>query len=151
MKKFLVLALVAIISATGFSKTIDEVFNAFPKADNVQEVTLDKAMMSMAMAAGANQAKQMKDIDAMRVIAIENATPEQVKIAKDLMNEGVDGFDVMVDADENGEHALILTQGDEKLISKMLIFAVEKDEVAIVLIEGKIDPENATNLANIAK
>ena len=151
MKKFLVLALVAMISATGFSKTIDEVFNSFPKADNVQEVTLDKAMMSMAMAAGANQAKQMKDIDAMRVIAIENATPEQVKIAKDLINEGVDGFDVMVDADEEGEHALILTQGDEKLISKMLIFAVEKDEVAIVLIEGKIDPENATNLANIAK
>lgn len=151
MKKFLVLALVAMISATGFSKTIDEVFNSFPKADNVQEVTLDKAMMSMAMAAGANQAKQMKDIDAMRVIAIENATPEQVKIAKDLMNEGIDGFDVMVDADEEGEHALILTQGDEELISKMLIFAVEKDEVAIVLIEGKIDPENATNLANIAK
>ena len=151
MKKFLVLALVAMISATGFSKTLDEVFNAFPKADNVQEVTLDKAMMSMAMAAGANQAKQMKDIDAMRVIAIENATPEQVKIAKDLMNEGVDGFDVMVDADENGEHALILTQGDEKLISKMLIFAVEKDEVAVVLIEGKIDPDNATKMANIVK
>ena len=151
MKKFLVLALVAIISATGFSKTIDEVFNAFPKADNGQEVTLDKAMMSMAMAAGANQAKQMKDIDAMRVIAIENATPEQVKIAKDLMNEGVDGFDVMVDADENGEHALILTQGDEKLISKMLIFAVEKDEVAIVLIEGKIDPNNASKMVNMAK
>ena len=151
MKKFLVLALVAMISATGFSKTIDEVFNSFPKADNVQEVTLDKAMMSMAMAAGANQAKQMKDIDAMRVIAIENATPEQVKIAKDLMNEGVDGFDVMVDADENGEHALILTQGDEKLISKMLIFAVEKDEVAVVLIEGKIDPDNATKMANMAK
>ena len=151
MKKFLVLALVAMISATGFSKTIDEVFNSFPKADNVQEVTLDKAMMSMAMAAGANQAKQMKGIDAMRVIAIENATPEQVKIAKDLMNEGVDGFDVMVDADENGEHALILTQGDEKLISKMLIFAVEKDEVAVVLIEGKIDPDNATKMANIVK
>ncbi len=151
MKKFLVLALVAMISATGFSKTIDEVFNSFPKADNVQEVTLDKAMMSMAMAAGANQAKQMKDIDAMRVIAIENATPEQVKIAKDLMNEGVDGFDVMVDADENGEHALILTQGDEKLISKMLIFAVEKDEVAIVLIEGKIDPNNASKMVNMAK
>ena len=67
------------------------------------------------------------------------------------MNEGVDGFDVMVDADENGEHALILTQGDEKLISKMLIFAVEKDEVAVVLIEGKIDPDNATKMANMAK
>ena len=151
MKKFLVLALVAMISATGFSKTIDEVFNSFPKADNVQEVTLDKAMMSMAMAAGANQAKQMKDIDAMRVIAIENATPEQVKIAKDLMNEGVDGFDVMVDADEEGEHALILTQGDDKVIHKMLIIASAEDEVAVVLIEGKIDPSNADKMMKIGK
>ena len=151
MKKFLVLALVAMISATGFSKTIDEVFNAFPKADNVQEMTLDKAMLAMERSAGGEQAKQMKDIDVMRVIAIEKATAEQVKIANDLMNEGVDGFDIMVDADENGEHALILTQGDEKVISKMLIIATAKEEVAVVLIEGNIDPENATNLANIAK
>ena len=151
MNKFLVLALVAMISATCFSKTIDEVFNAFPKADNVQEMTLDKAMLAMERSAGGEQAKQMKDIDVMRVIAIEKATAEQVKIANDLMNEGVDGFDIMVDADENGEHALILTQGDEKVISKMLIIATAKEEVAVVLIEGNIDPENATNLANIAK
>ena len=151
MKKFLVLALVAMISATGFSKTIDEVFNAFPKADNVQEMTLDKAMLAMARNAGGEKAKQLKDIAAMRIIAIEDATAEQVKIAKDLMNEGVDGFDVLVDADENGEHALILTQGDEKLISKMLIFAVEEDEVAVVLIEGKINPNDANKFMELGK
>lgn len=151
MKKFLVLALVAMISATGFSKTLDEVFNAFPKADNVQEVTLDQAMLAMARNAGAEGANQMKGIDVMRVIAIENATAEQVKIAKELMNEGVDGFDVLVDADEKGEHALILAQGDEKLISKMLIIAITNEEVAVVLIEGKIDPDNATKMADIVK
>ena len=151
MKKFLVLALVAMISATGFRKTLDEVFNAFPKADNVQEVTLDQAMLAMAKSSGGEQAKQMKDIDVMRVIAIENATAEQVKIAKNLMDEGVDGFDVMVDADENGEHALILSQGDEKVISKMLIIATSKEEVAVVLIQGKIDPNNATKMADIVK
>lgn len=151
MKKFLVLALVAMISVTGFSKTIDEVFNAFPKADNVQEMTLDKAMLAMARNAGAEGANQMKGIDVMRVIAIENATAEQVKIAKELMNEGVDGFDVMVDADENGEHALILSQGDEKVISKMLIIATSKEEVAVVLIQGKIDPNNATKMVDIVK
>lgn len=70
MKKFLLLALVAMISATGFSKTIDEVFNAFPKADNVQEMTIDKAML--AMAGVGDKAAAMKDVDAMRVIAIEN-------------------------------------------------------------------------------
>ena len=151
MKKFLVLALVAMISATGFGKTIDEVFNAFPKADNVQEMTLDKAMLAMARNAGGEKANQLKDIAAMRIIAIEDATAEQVKIAKDLMNEGVDGFDVLVDADENGEHALILTQGDKKLISKMLIFAVEEDEVAVVLIEGKINPNDANKFMELGK
>lgn len=151
MKKFLVLALVAMISATGFGKTIDEVFNAFPKADNVQEMTLDKAMLAMARNAGGEKANQLKDIAAMRIIAIEDATAEQVKIAKDLMNEGVDGFDVLVDADENGEHALILTQGDEKLISKMLIFGIAKEEVAVVLIEGKINPNDANKFMELGK
>lgn len=151
MKKFLVLALVTMISATGFSKTIDEVFKAFPQSDNVQDVTLDKAMLDMTRGATGEQASQMKDIGAMRVIAIENATPEQVKIAQELMNDGVDGFDVLVDADEDGEQVLILTQGDDKLISKMLIIAITKEEVAVVLIEGKIDPDNATKMVNMVK
>lgn len=151
MKKFLVLALVAMISATGFSKTLDEVFKAFPEAENVQEMTLDKAMLAMARSAGGQQAKQIKDIDAMRVIAIENATSEQVAIAQGIMKEGVDGFDVMVDACEGGENALILTQGDDKVISKMLIIAIAKEEVAVVLLEGKIDPENASKMADIVK
>ena len=149
MKKFLLLALVAMISATGFSKTIDEVFNAFPKADNVQEMTIDKAML--AMAGVGDKAAAMKDVDAMRVIAIENPTSEQVAIAQEIMKEGVDGFDVMVDASEKGEDALILTQGDDKVITKMLIIAHAKGEVAVVLIEGKINPDDAAQISKMSK
>ncbi len=149
MKKFLLLALVAMISATGFSKTIDEVFNAFPKADNVQEMTIDKAML--AMAGVGDKAAAMKDVDAMRVIAIENPTSEQVAIAQEIMKEGVEGFDVMVDASEKGEDALILTQGDDKVITKMLIIAHAKGEVAVVLIEGKINPDDAAQISKMSK
>ncbi len=149
MKKFLLLALVAMISATGFSKTIDEVFNAFPKADNVQEMTIDKAML--AMAGVGDKAAAMKDVDAMRVIAIEDATSEQVAIAQEIMKEGVEGFDVMVDASEKGEDALILTQGDDKVITKMLIIAHAKGEVAVVLIEGKINPDDAAQISKMSK
>ena len=149
MKKFLVLALVAMISATGFSKTIDEVFNAFPKADNVQEMTIDKAML--AMAGVGDKAAAMKDVDAMRVIAIENPTSDQVAIAQEIMKEGVEGFDVMVDASEKGEDALILTQGDDKVITKMLIIAHAKGEVAVVLIEGKINPDDAAQISKMSK
>ena len=149
MKKFLLLALVAMISATGFSKTIDEVFNAFPKADNVQEMTIDKAML--AMAGVGDKAAAMKDVDAMRVIAIENPTSDQVAIAQEIMKEGVEGFDVMVDASEKGEDALILTQGDDKGITKMLIIAHAKGEVAVVLIEGKINPDDAAQISKMSK
>ena len=149
MKKLLVLALVAMISATGFSKTIDEVFNAFPKADNVQEMTIDKAML--AMAGVGDKAAAMKDVDAMRVIAIENPTSDQVAIAQEIMKEGVEGFDVMVDASEKGEDALILTQGDDKVITKMLIIAHAKGEVAVVLIEGKINPDDAAQISKMSK
>ena len=137
------------ISATGFSKTIDEVFNAFPKADNVQEITIDKAML--AMAGVGDKAAAMKDVDAMRVIAIEDATSEQVAIAQEIMKEGVEGFDVMVDASEKGEDALILTQGDDKVITKMLIIAHAKGEVAVVLIEGKINPDDAAQISKMSK
>jgi len=149
MKKFLLLALVAMICATGFSKTIDEVFNAFPKADNVQEMTIDKAML--AMAGVGDKAAAMKDVDAMRVIAIENPTSDQVAIAQEIMKEGVEGFDVMVDASEKGEDALILTQGDDKVITKMLIIAHAKGEVAVVLIEGKINPDDAAQISKMSK
>lgn len=149
MKKFLLLALVAMISATGFSKTIDEVFNAFPKADNVQEMTIDKAML--AMAGVGDKAAAMKDVDAMRVIAIENPTSDQVAIAQEIMKEGVEGFDVMVDASEKGEDALILTQGDDKVITKMLIIAHAKGEVAVVLIEGRINPDDAAQISKMSK
>ena len=151
MKKILVLALVAMISATGFSKTIDEVFNAFPKADNVQEMTIDKSMLAMAKSMGGDKAQQMKDIDAMRVISIEKPSNEQLTTIKGIMNEGVEGFDVMIDADEEGEHALILRQGDDKVIHKMLILAVAEDEVAIVLLEGNIDPSNADKMMHLGK
>lgn len=151
MKKFLVLALVAMISATGFGKTIDEVFNAFPQADNVQEMTLDKAMLAMAMTAGGDKAEKMKDIESIRFIAIEEPSSEQINIAKEIMKDGVDDFEIMVDASEDGEDALILTQSEGDVIKKMLIIAVESDNIAIVLLNGNIDPNNSDKYIHIGK
>ncbi|MBP5687343.1 MAG: DUF4252 domain-containing protein [Muribaculaceae bacterium] len=151
MKKLLVLALVAMIGATAFSKTIDEVFNAFPKADNMQDMVIDENMINMAMSMGADQSGALKDITSMRILTIENPSSEQLATAKSIMQEGVDDFDVMVDASDEGESALILTQGNDKLINKMLIIAVEDDDVAIVLMEGNINPDYANKYVNFGK
>lgn len=139
------------IGATAFSKTIDEVFNAFPKADNMQDMVIDENMINMAMSMGADQSGALKDITSMRILTIENPSSEQLATAKSIMQEGVDDFDVMVDASDEGESALILTQGNDKLINKMLIIAVEDDDVAIVLMEGNINPDYANKYVNFGK
>ena len=128
-------------------------FKAFPQADNVQEMTFDKAMLSMAMSMGADQSKtkSMKDLDAIRLISIEEPTSEQINIAREIMKDGVDGFDVLIDSSEDGEDALILTQGDGNTINRMLIIAVEEDNVAIVMLEGKIDPKDTDKMVNFGK
>ena len=117
----------------------------------MKDMTISKSMLDMAKAMGGEQAELMEDIDAMRVYAIEKPSSEQLEIVKMIEDEGIDGFDVLIDADEDGEHALIYTQGDGKLIYKMLIIASDKDEVAIVLIEGRIDPNDAEKMKNLSK
>lgn len=147
MKKFLFLALVAMISATGFSKTIDQVFKSFPKAANVQEMALDKGMLAMAKSMGGEEAKALKDIDEMRLLNIENPSAEQVAIAEELMKGEVDGFDVVVDTNENGDKVKVFTQGDKK----MLVIALEKKTLAIVFMDGKINPNEMDKLMNFGK
>lgn len=151
MKKILVFALTAIMSVTAFGMTIDEVFSAFPKADNVQEMTLDKAMLGMAMSMGADQSGALKNVEGMRFISIEEPTSDQLAIAKQIMKSDIDGFEVMVDASEEGQDALILTQGEGEVVKKMLIMAIEGENIAFVLLEGDIDPNNAGKMINFGK
>lgn len=151
MKKFLVLAIVAMISATGFSKTIDEVFGAFTKASNVQEMALDKGMLAMAKAMGGEEAKALDGIDGMRILNIDKPSADQLAIAKGLLKEEIDGYDVMVDTSEGGESVKIFTQGDGKEINKMLVIAVEDKAATVVFMEGKINPNDADKLMNFGK
>ena len=61
MKKFIAIAIMAFSMVTAQAITVDDVFNAFPDADNVEKVNLDKEMLAMM---GNNKLSGIKDISA---------------------------------------------------------------------------------------
>ena len=83
MKKFIAIAIMAFSMVTAQAITVDDVFNAFPDADNVEKVNLDKEMLAMM---GNNKLSGIKDISAVRVINIKEPTSEQQAIAKRFLD-----------------------------------------------------------------
>ena len=144
MKKFFVMAVVAMICATGFSKTIDEVFNAFPKADNVKLIDVPELRDIIATKVNSNDegkelAEKTKNIEAVTILTIENANVAQKEIARKLMAGGIEGMEELLNVEEKGEEVTIFAAKHDEKIHQMLIFALEKDEVGIILIKGDLD------------
>ena len=83
MKKFIAIAIMAFSMVTAQAITVDDVFNAFPDADNVEKVNLDKEMLAMM---GNNKLSGIKDISAVRVINIKEPTSEQQAIANAMLD-----------------------------------------------------------------
>ena len=147
MKKFLVLAIVALSFATGFCRSVDDVFNAFPEADNVQLVNMPGLLDMIqskfdAKSKEKNGAKSI--IESVKILIIEDATDQQKDIARQILDEGVDDMEEMVSVNDNGEDVTILTQQQGDHIAQMLIFVFEneKNEVGVVHLKGVLQIED---------
>ena len=148
MKKILLFAIVALTFATGLGKTVDEVFTAFPEADNVHIMNMPdlKEIIQSKLEAESKEenGKQFK-IDDMKLLLIEDATESQKNISRHLLNEGVDGMEELMNVDEEGELDMtILFQKESDHIFNLLIFAFnnDEDEVVIAYLKGNIQPED---------
>ena len=141
MKKFLVLAIVALSFATGFCRSVDDVFNAFPEADNVQLVNMP-GMLDMiqskfdARSKEKNGAKSI--IESVKILIIEDATDQQKGIARQILDEGVDDLEEMVAVNDGEEDVTILSQQKGDHVVQMLIIAFdnEENEVGVVHLKG---------------
>ncbi|MBQ3363422.1 MAG: DUF4252 domain-containing protein [Muribaculaceae bacterium] len=148
MKKILLLAIVALTFATGLGKTVDEVFSAFPAADNVQlmDMPFMKQIVQSKLEAELKEenGKQIK-IEDMKLLLIEDATESQKDIARHLLNDGVDGMEELMNVDEDGNlDVTIFFQKEGDHICQMLIFTFDndEDEVGIVYLKGAMQPSD---------
>lgn len=148
MKKILLLAIVALSFATGLGKTVDEVFSAFPTADNVQLIDMPymkEIIRSKLEAELKSENGKQISIEDMRLLLIEDATESQKDIARHLLNDGIDGMEEFMNVDEDGDlDVTIFFQKEGDHICQMLIFTFDNDddEVGIVYLKGAMQPND---------
>lgn len=147
MKKFIAIAIMAFSMVTAQAITVDDVFNAFPDADNVEKVDLDKEMLAMM---GNNKLSGIKDISAVRVINIKEPTSEQQAIAKRFLDADIDGMESLLDVYENGENVTIYTRTKGDVADRLLIVVASgAKEAVLVLVDGKININDINKLVKI--
>lgn len=147
MKKFIAIAIMAFSMVTAQAITVDDVFNAFPDADNVEKVNLDKEMLAMM---GNNKLSGIKDISAVRVINIKEPTSEQQAIAKRFLDADIDGMESLLDVYENGENVTIYTRSKGDVADRLLIVVASgAKEAVLVLVDGKININDINELVKI--
>lgn len=147
MKKFIAIAIMAFSMVTAQAITVDDVFNAFPDADNVEKVDLDKKMLAMM---GNNKLSGIKDISAVRVINIKEPTSEQQAIAKRFLDADIDGMESLLDVYENGENVTIYTRTKGDVADRLLIVVASgAKEAVLVLVDGKININDINKLVKI--
>lgn len=147
MKKFIAIAIMAFSMVTAQAITVDDVFNAFPDADNVEKVDLDKKMLAMM---GNNKLSGIKDISAVRVINIEEPTSEQQAIAKRFLDADIDGMESLLDVYENEENVTIYTRSKGDVVDRLLIVVASgAKEAVLVLVDGKININDINKLVKI--
>ncbi len=149
MKKILILAFMALAMATAHAITVDDVFNAFPDADNVEKVNLDKDMLKMM---DGKMPGNVKDINALRVVNIKDPTAQQFSVARKFLDAEIEGMDLILDVNEHGEVSIYAsTSGD--VATKLLIIVVnDRDnysEAVVVYIDGKINIGDIGNLVKL--
>lgn len=147
MKKFIAIAIMAFSMATAQAITVDDVFNAFPDADNVEKVNLDKKMLAMM---GNNKLSGIKDISAVRVINIKEPTSEQQAITKRFLDADIDGMESLLDVYENEENVTIYTRTKGDVADRLLIVVASgAKEAVLVLVDGKININDINKLVKI--
>ena len=151
MKKFLVLAVVALTFATGLCRSIDDVFNAFPEADNVQLVNMPGLldMIQSKLDAKSKEKNGAKSIiESVKILIIEDATDQQKGIARQILDEGVDDLEEMVAVFDGEEDVTILSQQQGDHIAQMLIivFDNEENEVGVLHLKGVLRADDLENM-----
>ena len=76
------------------------------------------------------------------------ATKEEFQKAVEAFNWK--GYDEMVKVNSEGSKVRIMTQGTDEVIKRIVIYAVEEDECAFVVIDGNIAPKDIDGIIDSA-
>lgn len=143
MKKILLLSIMMVaMCGTATARSVDDVFNAFSKDSNAELISVPN-LKEVTQASGDKEiAAATSNIEMVKVLTVENATEKQLQRARKLIAKGVKGMEELLNVNEKDEDMTILAARDGEKIVQMLIFALEKDEVDIILLKGDLNMDD---------
>lgn len=127
----------------------------FSKLEGVECITLDKAMLKMAMDMGAEVGagvgeEVIKNIDKM-TIATGSSKVFTALIAQDIATlKAGTTYKALTEETEDGETEVIFTRSADDVITEILIFTSGKEESAVVKMEGKFTADAMQKIAEKA-
>lgn len=141
MKKLLFVFALMLVSTSAFSQTVEKIFNEFKDKPGVQVVNLDKAILSMFAGATKNEKskKTIDNIDAIKIMHIEDNAKTCKQFAKKVDKLKTEGFETLVNVKEEDETTRIFTHSNGDLIDELIILHLEKDECTLLHVFGKIN------------
>lgn len=149
---FISLALLA-VSMVAKAQNVESIFEQFRNHENVELVDVPKELLALGLKASGNKDAQnwVDKIDHLRVLSLEEAT----KATKEEFQKAVEAFnwkdyDEMVKVNSEGSKVRIMTQGTDEVIKRIVIYAVEEDECAFVVIDGNIAPKDIDGIIDSA-
>lgn len=152
MKKFLAIAIISLTMATAQAMTVNDVINVFGNDYNVEklDVTNLKHILSKA---GNKMPAGLENIEAVKVVFVQNPTAKQFNIVKQIQQVPIDGMELMHKTGEKGENVAVYSSSLESTTGQMLIMAVnnssQSNEVMLMLVTGKINAGDVDKLINI--
>lgn len=141
MKKLLFVFALMLVSTSAFSQTVEKLFNEFKDKPGVQAVNLDKASLSMFAGATKNEKskKMIDNIDAIKILHIEDNAKTCKQFAKKVDKLKTEGFETLVNVKEEDETTRIFTRSNGDIIDELIILHLEKDECTLLHVFGKIN------------
>lgn len=133
---FVILALIA-ISQTGFSQTMNQLFDSFSKQDHVTKVTMGKFIMKLS-----SVFTETMGVDGIEVLDLDECG-EKVKenfsnAIRDLKDPT---FETMVTSNEKDSRTKVMIRIDKEMIRELVVLTTGKEN-ALIRIKGKIKPSD---------
>ena len=136
--KILILALAAFCSFSSISagNCIDNLFNTASRMPNSFVLGLLKPFSS-----------ELKGIKSMSIIDAENiSSKDYTRFEKIITQCDSDGYETVTSSNEENEIVRILMKIEKEKIREIVIISLEENEISLIRIKGKIDPNQMQNI-----
>ena len=146
MKKILLIALAAVISASALAQDGKSIYNKYSEADGVSAVYISPAMFKLMNripeidleGESVNLGPIIKNLTGMYILNSENPDiNEDMKRDVDrFIRRGT--YEMLLEAKEDGEVTRIYTMGPEETVTGFVLFTFEPAECSFICFNGEI-------------